>query len=55
MPDLAGLILGQIPRCTGQNISQITGGGGMGGFGIDLYINYKKVMQTQLENVSFSI
>ena len=54
MPDLAGLILGQIPHCTGQNISQITGGG-MGGFGIDWYINYKKVMQTQLENVSFSI
>ena len=36
----AGLILGQIPRCTELNASQMPGDcpGGMGGFGIDWYI-----------------
>ena len=41
MPHRAGLILGQIPRCTELNASQMPGdcpGGGMGGFGIDWYI-----------------
>ena len=42
MPDLVGLILGQIPHCTEQNTSKMPGGGGMGGFGIDWYINYTK-------------
>ena len=44
MPDLAGLILGQILHCAEQNTSQMTGGGrgGMGGVGIDWYINYTK-------------
>ena len=42
MPHRAGLILGQIPHCTELNASQMPGdcpGGGMGGFGIDWYIN----------------
>ena len=36
----AGLILGQIPRCTELNASQMPGDcpGGMSGFGIDWYI-----------------
>ena len=42
MPHRAGLILGQIPRYTELNVSQMPGdcpgGGGMGGFGIDWYI-----------------
>ena len=40
MPHPAGLILGQIPRCTELNASQMPGDcpGGMGGFGIDWYI-----------------
>ena len=42
MLDLAGLILGQILHCTEQNTSQMPGGGGIGGFGIDWYINYTK-------------
>ena len=39
MPHRAGLILGQIPRCTELNASQMPGDcpGGMGGFGIDWY------------------
>lgn len=36
MPNWVGLILGQIPHCTGQNSSQIPGG--ISGFGIDWYI-----------------
>ena len=44
MPHRAGLILGQIPHCTELNASQMPagcpGGGGVGGFGIDWYINY---------------
>ena len=39
----AGLILSQIPHCAELNKSQMPGiarrGGGMGGFGIDWYIN----------------
>ena len=45
MPHWAGLILGQIPHCTELNASQMPGGcpeGGMGGFGIDWYINSDK-------------
>ena len=40
MPHRAGLILGQIPRCTELNASQMPGDcpGGVGGFGIDWYI-----------------
>ena len=43
MPHRAGLILGQIPRSTELNASQmprdyLERGGGMGGFGIDWYI-----------------
>ena len=42
MSHRAGLILGQIPRCTELNASQMPrdcpGAGGMGGFGIDWYI-----------------
>jgi len=38
----AGLILGQIPHCTGKtpvkSLGYAQGGGGMGGFGIDWYI-----------------
>ena len=45
MPHPAGLILGQIPRCTELNASQMPGdcpgGGGGGGFGIDWYIDGK--------------
>ena len=43
MPHRAGLIFGQIPHCTELNASQMPGdcpGGGMGGFGIDWYINH---------------
>ena len=41
MPHRAGLISGQIPHCTEVNASQMPGDcpGGMGGFGIDSYIN----------------
>ena len=45
MPHRAGLILGQIPHCAELNASQMSGdclgggGAGMGGFGIDWYIN----------------
>ena len=43
MPHWAGLILGQIPHGTELNTSQMPGncpgGGGMGSFGIDWYIN----------------
>ena len=41
MPHRAGLILGKIPHCTELNASQMPGDcpGGMGGFGIDWYIN----------------
>ena len=41
MPHRAGLILGQIPHCTELNACQMPGDcpGGMGGFGIDWYIN----------------
>ena len=43
MPHRAGLILGQIPRCTELNASQMPGDcpGGMGGFGIDWYITHR--------------
>ena len=41
MPHRAGLLLDQIPRCTELNVRQMPGDypGGMGGFGIDWYIN----------------
>ena len=43
MPHRAGLILGQIPHYAELNASQMPGdcpgGAGMGGFGIDWYIN----------------
>ena len=43
MPDLVGLILGQILHCTEQNTSQMPGvWGAMGGVGIDWHINYTK-------------
>ena len=45
MPHRAGLILGQIPHCTELDASQMPGdspgGGEMGGFGIDWYINLR--------------
>ena len=43
MPDLVGLILGQILHCTEQNTSQMpVVWGAMGGVGIDWHINYTK-------------
>ena len=41
MPHRAGVILGLIPHCTERNASQMPGDcpGGMGGYGIDWYIN----------------
>ena len=46
MPNRAGLILGQIPRCTELNAGQMPGDcpGGMGGFGIDWYISSYKAI-----------
>ena len=43
MPHRAGLMLGQIPHGTELKASQMPGDcpGGMGGFGIDWYINSK--------------
>ena len=48
MPHRAGLILGQIPHCAELNANQMPGdcpggGGGVGGFGIDWYINCSAV------------
>ena len=55
MSDLGGLIFGQIPHCTEQNTSEMPGwwGRGMGGFGIDWYINYTKRYADTVEKDQF--